>query len=374
MARAPLNRSPAFLATSLALAALLVAWSHQAHAGSIWKAAPPLADMLNKAAGKDTRLVIKLTTRWCTPCLKLEAELTTTAVMTHLGAYHRLAYDGQSGEGLDIAKRFNVVTFPTLLLIDARARELGRVSGYRSAPALLAELRGIEDGSFSLDRLEKALSQSPDDLALQLKLGRAWALRGERARAEKHLDRILTLARGGNKIPAEKKAAAQTLAPGALFIRGKLLELLSLKDPARAERTLRTLAAAYPSGAEAKRAGLYIAWAMMDQGKAKAGLRALSRWARGDAGRELAAATLCLRDDRALDAAARHARGAVALSPDSGAAWATLGRALFRVDRTRLAAEAMAQAVERSPDHPGYRQAMALYRKRLVQETRQKGK
>lgn len=360
--------------TALAWAAVLLLWATSARAGSIWKTAPPLADILKEAAKKDTRLVIKLTTRWCAPCRKLEAELVTPAVMTHLGAYHRLAYDGRSGEGLDIARRFNVVTFPTLLLIDARALELGRVSGYRSGPSLLAELRGIEDGSFSLDRLEKALARSPGDLALQLKLGKAWALRGERGRAEKHLAGILTLASGGKKVPTEKKAAARTLAPAALLIRGKLLELFSLKDPAQAERTLRALVAAYPRSAEAGRAGLYIAWALLDQGKTRAGHRALSRWAGGESSRELAAASLCLRDDRAPEAAARHARGAVALNPDSGAAWAMLGRALFRVDRTRLAVNSMARAVKLSPDNPGYQQALTLYRKRLIQETRQRGR
>lgn len=355
-----------------AAALLLWAAAGSAHAGSIWKNAPPLTDVMALAAPRDTRIVIKLTARWCAPCRKLEAELLDPAVARHLAMYHRAAYDGHSGEGKEIARRFNVVSFPTLLLIDAKAREVGRVSGFRKAPSLLAELKGIEDGSFSLSAREAALKKNPGDLALRLRLGQAWALRGDRIQTDKYLLAILALARGGKKTSSEQTSMARTLAPRAMLIRGKTLELLSLKDPRAAEQTLRALVKAYPRSEEAGRAGLYIAWALMDQGRGKAGRKALARWARGDAGRELAAARLCLRGDRALASAASHARAAAALDPESARAWATLGRALFARQRTALAVSAMTRAVELAPEQGGYRLALALYNRRLKHEARQK--
>ena len=352
--------------------AALLLWATPAAAGSIWKNAPPLTDVLALAAPRDARIVIKLTARWCAPCRKLEAELLDPSVARHLAMYHRATYDGHSGEGKEIARRFNVVTFPTLLLIDARARELGRVSGYRAAPSLLAELKGIEDGSFSLSAREAALKKNPDDLALRLQLGQAWALRGDRIQADRYLLRILSLASGKEKVPSEQVSMARTLAPRAMLIRGKVLELLSLQDPGAAERTLRALVKAYPRSAEAGRAGLYIAWALLDQGKKKVGLRALGRWARGDAGRELAAARLCLREERAPAAAASHARSAAGLEPDNARAWATLGRALFALERTALAVSAMTRAVELAPEQDGYRLALDLYSRRLKHKTEQR--
>jgi tetratricopeptide (TPR) repeat protein len=353
--------------------ALLLA-APPANAGAIWQDSPPLVDALKQATEKNTHIVIKMTSRWCAPCRRLELELNKPAMLPLLGNTHRLAYDGHSGEGLDIVRRFNVVSFPTLLLINARARELGRITGFREVSSLVSELQALVQGSFSLKGLEAALGKNPHDLALRMQLGKEWALRGERAKAEAHLNQILTLASGAKGVSPQRVAAARTLAPRALLVRGKVLELLSLKDPARAERTLRSLVKLYPRGAEAKKAGLYIAWAMLDQGKTRAGRRALSRWAKGDAGRELAAARLCLRDNRAPEAATRHARGAAALAPKNAAAWATLGRALFGMDRTRLAVKAMAKAVELAPNAGHTQRALHQYRKRLAHEAGTKKK
>jgi thioredoxin-related protein len=49
------------------------------------------------------------------------------------------------GEGL--ARRFNVRGFPTIIILDSSGREVDRIMGFRSAPALMEELQDIFDGA-----------------------------------------------------------------------------------------------------------------------------------------------------------------------------------------------------------------------------------
>ena len=46
------------------------------------------------------------------------------------------------GEGPELSRRYEVTAYPTMLILDAEGHELHRIVGYRSADALLEEVRG----------------------------------------------------------------------------------------------------------------------------------------------------------------------------------------------------------------------------------------
>ena len=342
---------------------LLLACPTPANAGSIWHSSPPLAPALRKAAPKNNLLVLKVSTSWCGACRDQEVELVRPEMVRFLGSYHRLAYDAEQGEGLDVARRFNVISFPTLLVINSQAKELGRITGHKPAAELLTMLKAITSGDETLERREEGfagkLKEGKESTKMlgerRLALGKAWALRGDRARAMNHLGPLI--------------AAPGELSPKALMIKGKYLELLSLEAYADALKTFKALRKAYPKSPEAARAGIPTSRALHGLGKTRSALKLIKRWARGERIRERAAAWFCLHHVGNARAAMGHARRAVALDSKDANAWALLAMALEKMGRTSSALEAMNKAIALDPDNAALRRTRELYRRTLIRET-----
>jgi hypothetical protein len=193
-------------------------------------------------------LLLKVVGERCPGCADLERELARPWLAGLLASYTRLAYHAGQGEGWHVARRYNVLLYPTLLLISEDGNERGRITGAAPAAELLRRLVAIRDGSATLEALQQRLQRNPEDQALRLKLGTAWALRGDRPRAEALLNRLLAAAR------APGAPLAALYAPRALLVRGHYLELLSPGRGRAARATLRQLQAEYPGTDEAREA------------------------------------------------------------------------------------------------------------------------
>lgn len=104
-----------------------------------------LAAALAQAAAEGQLLFLDCQTVWCGPCRAMAKNVFT---LPRVGEYFAerfvaLKMDMETGEGPDVAHRYNVTAFPTLLVLDAEGRELHRIVGYRDATALLEELSKV---------------------------------------------------------------------------------------------------------------------------------------------------------------------------------------------------------------------------------------
>ncbi len=294
----------------LALAASLVAGRASAALPEGWEDGPPLAPAVQRAAAARKLVLVLVSTSWCPSCRVLERSLADAAVRARLAPYLRLGYDAEAGEGVDVARRYNAIAFPTLLVLGGDGRERGRVTGDLPPAKLLAALERIRDGSETLAALERQLARSPGDLALALKLGSEWALRGERTRALRHLERVL----------AADPENRRGLAAAALYARGKYLELRSRKEYAAAERTLAELRRRFPRAREASAALYSLAQAIHALGRSAAALELLEGWARS-ADEHDTVAWFCLRQGLRAPACLRHAEQATALKASDSSYW-----------------------------------------------------
>jgi tetratricopeptide (TPR) repeat protein len=213
-----------------------------------WEPAPPLRPAVVRARQQARPLLLNVSSSPCPDCAALDRELSRPWLAGLLASYTRLAYDAGQGEGWHVARRYNVVRFPTLLLIGDDGLERGRITGPAPAAALLRRLQAIRGGAETLEALEQRLEREPEDHALRLRLGTAWALRGDRPRAAALLNRLVREARGAGA------PAAALYAPRALLVRGHDLELSSLGDRRAARATFKELIASYPGTDEARQA------------------------------------------------------------------------------------------------------------------------
>lgn len=92
-----------------------------------------------RATGKPAMLYF--TTSWCGYCRKLESEtLTSPAVARHMAGYVNVGYGADGGVGRQLADRYGVRGFPTLVKIDATGRQAGVFEGFDPPTAFIQRI------------------------------------------------------------------------------------------------------------------------------------------------------------------------------------------------------------------------------------------
>ncbi len=100
------------------------------------------AEALQAARTEGKQVFVDFYTSWCGPC-KLMAKQTfpTKTVGDFMNQrFVALQIDAEKGEGVALAKRFNVKAYPTFVIINADDTEAARTTGYRPADEFVSEL------------------------------------------------------------------------------------------------------------------------------------------------------------------------------------------------------------------------------------------
>ncbi len=99
-------------------------------------------EALAKAKESKKLLFLDCYTTWCGPCIQMSTQVFTQKVV---GDYFNknfvnIKMDMEAGEGIELAKKYKVTSFPTLLLIDGNGKVVHKIVGGRSAQALISEM------------------------------------------------------------------------------------------------------------------------------------------------------------------------------------------------------------------------------------------
>ncbi|MBX2840231.1 MAG: thioredoxin family protein [Flammeovirgaceae bacterium] len=85
---------------------------------------------LKKAKSENKYIFIDFYTGWCTPCLSFTKNvLTDEEVGKNMNdTFINLKYDAEKGEGIIIANKYNVHSYPTLLILDKNGFEVENIN------------------------------------------------------------------------------------------------------------------------------------------------------------------------------------------------------------------------------------------------------
>jgi len=86
---------------------------------------------LVKAKLENKHIFIDFYTSWCAPCLSFTRNvLTNEEVGNHMNrTFINLKYDAEKGEGVGVSNKYNVNSYPTLLIIDYNGNVVENVNG-----------------------------------------------------------------------------------------------------------------------------------------------------------------------------------------------------------------------------------------------------
>lgn len=98
------------------------------------------AELLAKAKQENKLVFLDCFTVWCGPCRMMA---NTVFVDDKVGEFFNTHFvnakiDMEKGEGIDLAKRYDVTAYPTMLFIDGDGKVVRRVTGAKKADALLS--------------------------------------------------------------------------------------------------------------------------------------------------------------------------------------------------------------------------------------------
>lgn len=117
-----------------------------------------------KAAKAQNKLImVDFYTDWCSWCKKLDADTYPNAkVVAYSSKLVSVKVDAEK-EGVELAKRYKVQGYPTILFLDANGEIFGEISGYMPPTEFLSEMTKINDRFASYPALAAKLKTNPDD-------------------------------------------------------------------------------------------------------------------------------------------------------------------------------------------------------------------
>lgn len=133
--------------------------------GAVFETSLTFEQALAHAKEEGKPLLVDFSTAWCGWCRRLENEtFRDPGVAKLLEGFVNLRIDAEKGDGPQLARRFGVRGFPTLVIVGPDGLEIDRVLGFVPPEVFQDEIRRIQSGDGTLASLRKSFEDAPSDV------------------------------------------------------------------------------------------------------------------------------------------------------------------------------------------------------------------
>ena len=116
------------------------------------------AEAIKKAKKEKKQIFIDFYTEWCGPCLNMAENIFVldNVAEVYNSNFVSLKIDAEKGEGVELAKKFQVRSFPTYTFVNPKTGEMThRSNGNKSAKHFIADTKGALNPKLSCFNLDK---------------------------------------------------------------------------------------------------------------------------------------------------------------------------------------------------------------------------
>jgi thioredoxin-related protein len=152
-------------------------------------------DVLAKAGAEKKPIMIDFYTDWCRWCDTLDAKTYSDAKVGAFIDKNVVPYkiDAEKGEGIEVAKKYGVRAYPTVLLIKSDGEEIDRLLGYMPPDKFLQTLDDYLKGVNTLGALKAEVAKNPNDTSAQYQIAAKYSMQGDLASASPYYKKMLEL-------------------------------------------------------------------------------------------------------------------------------------------------------------------------------------
>jgi thioredoxin-related protein len=155
----------------------------------------PFKDVLARAQAEKKPVMIDFFTDWCRWCDTLDANTYSDPRVSGMVQEKVIPFkiDAEKGEGIELARKYGVKAYPTVLLIKTDGEEIDRLLGYMPPDKFLQTLSDYLNGVNTVSALKAELAKNPDNASAQYQMASKYAMQSDLAAASPYYQKMLDL-------------------------------------------------------------------------------------------------------------------------------------------------------------------------------------
>ncbi|MBL8008494.1 MAG: thioredoxin fold domain-containing protein [Ignavibacteria bacterium] len=129
-------------------------------------------EVLNLAKEQNKTVMIDFITDWCKWCVETDRKVYTNQDVSAFANANQINWkiDAEKGEGPELAKKYSVKGFPTIVFVNSDGTEIDRIYGYVPAESFLTIMKDYNAGVNTFGSIQKLLEENPDDPVANYKM------------------------------------------------------------------------------------------------------------------------------------------------------------------------------------------------------------
>lgn len=151
------------------------------------------AEVLSKAKSENKNVMIDFFTDWCKWCVELDKVVYTNKDVVEYANTNQINWkiDAEKGEGKELAERYNIKGYPTIVFVDEDGKEIDRIVGYLKPQEFLQAIKNFNSGVNTYGDLKNKLDINPDDTEANYLMGKKLFDYGETDRSKQYFKKVL---------------------------------------------------------------------------------------------------------------------------------------------------------------------------------------
>lgn len=150
-------------------------------------------EALNIAKSENKVLMIDFMTDWCKWCVELDKKVYTDMEVAAFANSNQINWkiDAEKGEGPELAKKFKITGYPTIVFVNGEGEEIDRIIGYLPAKDFLIAMKDFNNGRNTIGSLTLILKSDPENPEANFRMGKKQADYGNSKDAVTYFEKVL---------------------------------------------------------------------------------------------------------------------------------------------------------------------------------------